>query len=221
MEYDTGSGKVQNVHNKSWRNETAIEKRKNDAVIVEEELKAAKFKRTFDAVSQEQVVNVMRKDSQEWIGLLTDEEKRCIQKYTLNECEEKYKFYQRLNAMLREELTENENLRYYANVISGALKKHTLGQNIICYRGLDINPIAGVKVGEYVSLYQFTSTSIKTSSAFKKQTRIIIYAKKGSSGVAYIEEISKMPKQREVLFDKDCIYRVLSNKDNIVELEVL
>ena len=50
--------------------------------------------------------------------------------------------------------------------------------------------------------------------------KIVIYAKKGTKGVAYIEKISEMPKQREMLFDKDCLYKVLSNQENFVELEV-
>ncbi len=221
VDYHPGDGKVQNVHSKKWRDEIAQEKRKMVGVKTEEEIKATRFKRTFNAVPKENVVEAMRKDSLKWINSLSKEEIRCIQKYTLNEGDEKLKFYERLNAMLRGEMAEDKKNRYYADTISGALKRSTLGENIICYRGLDINPINGVKVGQYVNLYQFTSTSVKSSAAFKKQTRIVIYAKKGSRGVAYVEKISKKPKQREVLFDKDCVYRVLSNKDDIIELEVL
>ena len=131
------------------------------------------------------------------------------------------KFYERLNAMLRGDIPEDENLRYYADVISNALKRNTIGENVICYRGVNDNVFTGYNTGEKITLNQFTSSSVKSSRAFDKTVRIIIYAKKGTTGVAYIESVSKFPKQREMLFDKDCIYEVLSNKDNVIELKVL
>ena len=56
---------------------------------------------------------------------------------------------------------------------------------------------------------------------FSKPVKIVIYAKKGTKGIAYVERLSKKPKQREVLFDKDCIYRVLSNSKELIELEAI
>lgn len=49
---------------------------------------------------------------------------------------------------------------------------------------------------------------------------MIIYAPKGAKG-AYIEKLSKYPKQREFLFDKDCVYRIRSINGNTLEMEVL
>lgn len=221
VNYIPGNGKVQNVHSKSWRNETEIERRKRIGLLSEEEMRATRFKRNFRAVSQNEVVKVMRKDSEKWISTLSAEEIRCIQKYTLNEGDKKPKFYERLNAMLRGDIPENDNLRYYADTISGALKKSTLGENIICYRGIDYNYFSDYKVGEYLRISQFTSSSVKSSRMFNKPVKIIIYAKKGTKGVAYIEKISKKAEQREVLFDKDCMYRVLSNSNGLMELEVI
>ena len=221
VDYNPRDGKIQNTHTKKWRDETAIEKRKVAETIINEELRAAKFKRTFNAVSQQQVVNTMRKDSQQWINSLTDEEKRCIQKYTLNDGDSKPKFYERLNAMLRGQQPEDETLRYYADTISNSLKRSSLNENIIAYRGMANNPFAGYKSGEYLTLNQFTSTSVKSSGAFDKPVRMVIYAKRGTKGVAYIESISKFPKQRELLFDKDAIYKVLSNSKHLIELEVI
>lgn len=68
-------------------------------------------------------------------------------------------------------------MRYYADVISNALKKNTIGENVICHRGVN--------------------------------------------DAVYIESVSKFPKQRERLFDKDCIYRVLSKSKDLVELKVI
>lgn len=221
VEYFIGNGKVENVHTKKVRNETVLEKSLNRERKIAKEIQAAKFKRTFMAVPQNQVVNVMRKDSRKWIDSLSEEDIRCIQKYTLNEIEESPKFYERLNAMLRGDIPENDNLRYYANIISNALKKSTLGENVICYRGMDVNPIQNAEIGQFTSLYQFISTAVSSARSFDKQVKVVIYAKKGTKGVAYIEKISKMPRQREMLFDKDCIYKVLSNSKELIELEVI
>lgn len=49
------------------------------------------------------------------------------------------------------------------------------------------------------------STSVVKGAALSKKYEIIIYAPKGSRG-AYIEKISKYPKQRELLLDKDVIF---------------
>ena len=220
VDYFPGNGKVQNVHNKQVRNESIIEQSKKRTQEIIEETKATKFKRTFGAVPQNQVVNVIRKESEEWIKSLSSEEKRCIEKYTLNEGDKHPKFYERLNAMLRGDIQEDDNLRYYAETISTAIKKSNLKNNVIAYRGVNINPIGNAKTGDILRLNQFISTSVVASKSFKANIRIVVYAKKGSKG-AYVENISKITKQRELLFDKDCIYRVLSNKGNIVELEVL
>lgn len=221
VNFHPGNGKVQNVHDKSFRNETKIEKRKLIGLESQQELKATRFKRTFDAVSEKEIVEVMEKESEKWINTLSEEEIRCIRKYSFNEPNTRPRFYERLNSMLRGEIPPEDNLNYYAEVISNALKKNITQQNMICYRGIDFNPFSNYKVGDFISLNQFTSTSVKSSGAFKKNVRMVIYVKKNSKGVAYIGNISKFPKQREALFDKDCIYRVLSNSKELVELEVI
>lgn len=146
------------------------------------------------------------------LSSLSEDEKVSIQKYTYNGTEPP-KLYQRINAMLRGEIPEEETLRYHTECISGALKHSVIGENILYYRGTSINPIPGVEPGTVVSLNQFISTSATESKAFNQEVSITIYTPKGTAGAAYIEELSKYPKQREILFDKDCNYVVLSNKD--------
>lgn len=207
------------------RKEAARQKRietwKNKKDLTQKEDAAKKFLRTFETLPKDKVVETMRFKSISWIKSLTKEEVRCIQKYTLNEIKEKPKFYERLNAMLRGDAPEEQKLRYYADVISDALKKSVLEENVVCYRGMNINVFENYGVGDLFTNEQFTSTSVKRSGAFDKPVQMIIYAPKGTKGVAYIEQISKFPKQREMLFDKDCIYEVLSNKENLIEVRVI
>lgn len=175
----------------------------------------------FRAVPQDQVVDVLRRDSEDWITGLTDVEKRAIKKYTYNSGDEKpNRFFERLNAMLRGDIPENNNLRNYADIISDALRKNSLSHDVIAYRGMSLDPSEGIPINGLYRSKQFFSTSVIEKGAFDGKYQIIIYVKKGSNG-AYIEDLSHFKKQRELLLDKSCIYRVLSRKGNTVELEVI
>ena len=175
----------------------------------------------FRAVPQEKVVNLLRDESQEWIDNLSGKEKHAIEKYTFNSGDKKpNRFFERLNAMLRGDLPEDKKLREYADTISGALKRNKLKHDIIAYRNLDIDLYSGFEVGDIITENQFISTSVVKGAALSKKYEILIYAPKGSRG-AYIEKISKYPKQRELLLDKDVIFRVISKQQNLIELKVI
>lgn len=122
--------------------------------------------------------------------------------------------------MLRGDLPEDEKLREYADVISGALKKNKLNHDVVCYRGVYMNPLEGVEVGDIIKPKQFYSTSVVKSRSFGAKYMLKIYAKRGSKA-AYVELLSAYPKQRELLIDKDCLYRVLLIQENKIELEVI
>lgn len=175
----------------------------------------------FQAVPQEKAVDILRNDSKEWIAELSEKEKHAIRKYTYNSGDEKpNRFFERLNAMLRGDIPEDKKLLEYAETISGALKKNRINKDIIIYRGMSVDPSAGIEVGRLYKSKQFFSTSVIKKRALSGDYEIVIYAKKGTCG-AYIEDLSCFPKQRELLLDKDNIYRVLSRKDNVIELEVI
>lgn len=175
----------------------------------------------FRAVPQESVVNVLRKESEKWIEKLTNEEKRAIRKYTYNSWDNKpNKFFERLNKMLRGDADYDEKLQEYADTISKAIKKSRIDKDIICYRNLDINLYRDYDVNDIFIEDQFISTSVVKSAALDKPYKVTIYVPKGSL-CAYIESISKFPKQRELLLDKGNKYRVLSKKENEIELEVI
>lgn len=175
----------------------------------------------FRAIPQEKAVNVLREESQEWIERLTAEEQRAIRKYTYNSGDKKpNRFFERLNAMLRGDLPEDEKLKQYADTISGALKKNKLKHDVIAFRGMDVDPSENIPESGLYRPRQFFSTSVVEGQSFGSKYKIIIYVKHGSDA-AYIENLSHFKKQRELLIDKDCIYRVISRKGNIIELEVI
>ena len=175
----------------------------------------------FRAVPQEKVVDVLRKESDEWIKQLTEKEKHAIRKYTYNSGDKKpNRFFERLNAMLRGDIAEDKKLREYADTISEALKKNQLQHDVVAYRGVDIDPTADAETGKIIIPGQFYRTSVVNPRHFELGYQLVIYVKKGSNA-AYIEGLSHFPKQRELLIDKDCYYRVLSRKGNMIELEVI
>ena len=175
----------------------------------------------FRAVPQEKVVDVLRKESEKWINGLTEKEKRAIRKYTYNSGDKKpNRFFERLNAMLRGERLKDKRLAEYADVISGALQRNKLEHDVVCYRRMEFNPYEKYMVGEIIVEKQFISTSIVQSAALDKDFSMVFLVPKESKA-AYIENISKYPKQREMLLDKGCKLRVLSKQEDSIILEVI
>ncbi len=175
----------------------------------------------FRAIPQSQVVNRLRKEYSTWKQSLNDFELKAVKKYTYNSNESgRDKFYMRLNAMLRGDRPGDERVLRYANGISGAIKKGAIPCDVICYRNMDTNPYSNLDVGDIFVEEQFVSTSVVKNRALQKKFKLIIYVPKGSKA-AYIESVSKFPTQREVLIDKGSIYRVISKKEDVIELEVI
>lgn len=175
----------------------------------------------FAPLPSEKVVPILREDSRDWIANLSSEETRAVKKYTKNSGDPKNnKFFARLNAMLRGDTPQNDNLNYYSGVISSAIAKFKLNHDIICYRAVDDNPVAGKNVGDVYRPGQFISSSVSTAGAVNKKYFLTILASKGSRG-AYIELLSEYPKQREFLFDKDVEYNILAINGNNIILEAI
>lgn len=175
----------------------------------------------FNPLPQDKVVNVLRKESRDWINSLSDEEIRAVMKYTFNSADTvKPRFYERLNAMLRGDIPEDKTLRYYADVISSALKKNVLKHDIVCYRSMDFDVLSDYSVGDIYFPKQFFSTSVTLKGSFCGEYQTIIHTLAGTKG-AYVEVLSAFPNQREYLLDKDCVYRVISKTAKLTELEVI
>lgn len=144
----------------------------DESDIIEEET-------DFEPLPADTVVPVLREDSNEWINRLSPEEVRAIKKYTKNSGDPKDdKFYARLNSMIRGDIPEDDTLKYYSDVISGAIAKFELKHDIICYRSVNYNPVEGMKVGDIYEPKQFISTAVVASRALKGDYDIIIIAKK-------------------------------------------
>lgn len=175
----------------------------------------------FNPLPENQVVDVLRKEAQPWIDKLSAAEQDAIQKYTYNPGDQRpNRFFERINRMLRGDSEEDAHLRMYAERISDALKRSPLEHDVLCYRAMEFNPFDGMQVGDIVCPGQFYSTSVVKSGSLKKDFRITICARSGFLA-GYVEPLSKFKEQRELLFDKDTLYRVLLSKEKEVVLEVI
>ncbi len=202
-------------------NEESVQNFTDDTVDNSDESDIIEEETDFEPLSADTVVPVLREDSKEWINSLSSEEVRAIKKYTKNSGDPKDdKFYARLNSMLRGDIPEDDTLKYYSDVISGAIAKFELKHDIICYRSVKHNPVEGMKIGDVYEPKQFVSSAVVSSRTLKGDYNIVIIAKKGSKG-AYIELLSKYPNQREFLFDKNLKYRILKIRNNKIVLEVI
>ena len=172
----------------------------------------------------EAVVNVLRKEYDEWIATLTEKEKFAIEKYSWNSFDKingRTSFFKRLNSMLRGITTDEEQmLSDYADIISAAITKHPIMHSVVCYRGSNYDMSDGTVIGESFQSTQFISTSVVRSKKLKGLYEFIIHIPKGSN-VAYIEGLSKYKKQRELLINRNTVFTVISRNGNLIELEVI
>ena len=178
---------------------------------------------SFNPIPSDKVVDTLRKDSDKWINGLDSEQMHSLKKYTKNSGDkDDDKFYVRMNSMLRGDIPEDERLRKHAENISSALKNNKLEHDMICYRSTDYNPVKGLKPGDTYEPKQFLSSSVTKKGTLKSgKYQMVIRTPKGSCG-AYIEGLSKYPKQREFLFDYSCKYKLIkaTKKTSIWEVEI-
>ena len=208
-------GKVAKAFKKPDKNVAETIEKSGGSGIIESEIGG------FSPLPSDKVVDTLRQESESWIKSLNEKEVRSIKKYTKNSGDTKTnKFFAKLNAMLRGDLPEDTRLRYHAENISSGLKKNKLRQDILCYRSVDFNPIQGLRVGDMYEPKQFLSSSVTKKGILKGEYIMVIETPKGSGG-AYIEGLSKYPKQREFLFDYDCKYRIKYVKGKNIGLEVI
>lgn len=175
----------------------------------------------FRATPADKVVNLLRSDFKEWRRNLSEFEEKAVRRYTYNSKDTKgNELFRRLNEMLRGQRPYDETLDRYSKGISQAIKKGGLKRDVICYRSTDIPTYVNKKVGEIFRELQFISTSVTKKGALNRKYKIIIYSKKGTRA-AYIESLSSYKKQRELLIDKNTIFRVISKTETEIVLEVI
>ena len=195
---------------------------KTGNMSLEEYADYKRYVASFNAASPERVVELLRKDAEAWIEGLSEAQKRSIRKYSYNPGDAKpNRFFERLNALLRNgEIDKNPRMKEHADRISEGIAKFKLSHNVIAYRESDFDFSMGAKVGEFFTPKQFISTSARRNGTLTGGYAYKLYVSKGRKA-AYIEFLSHFPNQRELLIDKDAVFKVLSRQGNLIELEVI
>lgn len=222
VEYSPGGKKKQNVHTKKWTEIYKSDKIKKRIEMSQERkdenirLKNIAYTKAnelgYNPLSQEKVVDILRRDSDIWIENLTEEEKKAISKYTYNgKDKDGLNLFEKINGYLEGNYNpENEKeeimiLNYYSN-IKNALLKNNLDSDIIVYRN-DISPESLNK-----TMNKFLSTSVSQRGVIGGKPNVAIIVPKNSNG-AYIERLSfdNFKKQREFLLNSETQLEFIDN----------
>ena len=173
---------------------------------------------------EKELVSKISDEYRDWELSLTNEESRLIRKYTLNSHDDKKpnRFFERLNRVMRGSYdgVDKNKLIAYGHVISNAICKHPIQQQIVCYRGMDYNLMKNVAIGSTFKFDQFISTSIIEAGALKRRFKYVILVPEGVNG-AYIGNLSAFQNQYEFLLDYNCEYKLIAKSGRIVYLEVV
>ncbi|MBA4496350.1 ADP-ribosyltransferase [Paenactinomyces guangxiensis] len=137
-----------------------------------------------------------------WPSTLTKAEYEAVRAYTGNN-------YANINNVLRgiEHSYQGKNGQY-VDLISQALKKHPVPEDVMVYRGAGKVALGKYQnlppdqlVGKVIEDKGFMSTSVNPSSAFSNDIMFNIKVPKGTPG-AYVGGLSHFPDEMELLLDK-------------------
>lgn len=228
VDYLPGNGKKQDVWSKKW---TELEKSDKIRARIETAKESKKLKMSniaytkaiemgYKPLSQEKVVNILRKDSNLWIKKLSDYEKSSISKYTFNGVDEdKRKLFYKINGYVegiynpKDVKEEDTIIRVYNNIYSALLKNNTNDDIILYRRDINHKGLEGVT-------RKFLSTSVTQKGVFKSKPNVAIIAPKNTSG-AYIELLSNLPNQREFLLNSGSHLKKVYSDDEFSLYEVI
>ena len=207
VDYVPGDGSKQDVWSKQWKDVNVDDKNKRiDLSNKQVNTKLSNIARAkalelgYDPLPDDEVVNILRKDSQQWIKNLSDNEIKAIKKYTYNGVDfDGKRLYYKINGYIEgyyDPMDENEEeliKKIYKNIYTGILKNRH-DKDIIVYRKDEYpDRLEGIS-------YKFISASATQRGAFQRNPNTAIIVPKKSNG-AYVENLSKFPKQREFLLN--------------------
>lgn len=215
VEYDPGNGKRQNVHSKKWRD---IDK--DEKLETRKQFNANSFDRNYKQADEKIEESLQAKSDKVWENKLLGSEQNAIYEYS----GENYKL---INKYLRGATSEQENkdIEFYQikqsiKEIDRALSKNKLGDDLVLYRGVSEEEYNAWLNNEFLQSYKSTSISEKTFEHFGDGHRIIIHAPENTKGL-YIGEHSAFKDEKEFLIHRGQKYKILSNKDGILEVEII
>lgn len=225
VDYYPGDGRVQNVHTKRWTDPESgdkIEVRKEksqegkgDNIRLKNIAHAKAKELGYEPLPQDKVVEILREESKGWIRILSEGEKRAIEKYTYNGKDgDGLKLFEKINKYLEGDYDPAEDeealLLDFIDRIEYAILQNQLKHDIIVYR-YDLTPET-LEGGRN----KFLSTSVTQKGTIGGKPNTAIIIPKGSNG-AYIEKLSHKDyrEQREFLINRDTELEFIERHGNI------
>lgn len=152
-----------------------------------------------------------------WHTNLTDDGREVIKYYTTGG-------YYDINEPLFNQ-DEEYLMKSAIDDLEEALKSFKLKENVISYRGVDEIEFKKLNVGDTGIIKEFKSTSVKEEIADEFKDRHpnggkIIYNIHSNTRGAYIGDNTSYDPEFEFLISRNANYKVLSKKDNIMEVEI-
>ena len=173
-------------------------------------------------------VDDLYKESKRWSKKLTKKQKHAIRKYTKNSLDNrrvpmKERFYYQLNSFTEGDyrsLTKPKELyEKYIKEISEAINKFQINESFVTFRGSDDEEFIG-EVGDVIKKKRFLSSSIDPDKAFNKKYKIVIITKPNVR-CAFLGKLSRIPRQKEVLFDINTEFKIMKKEENTTYVRIL
>lgn len=213
VEYDPGNGRRQNVHTKKWRDIDRDEK-----IEIRKQFNANSFDRNYKQADEKIEQSLQAKSDKVWENKLLGSEQNAIYEYSGD-------YYGITNRYLRDDLLPDDDIELSQTPqrikeMDRALSKNKLGDDLVLYRGVSEEEYNAWLNNEFLQSYKSTSISEKTFGHFGDGHRIIIHAPENTKGF-YIGKHSAFKDEKEFLIHRGQQYKILSNKDGTLEVEII
>lgn len=213
VEYFPGDGRKQNVHTKKWQDIDAEEK-----LEIRKQFNTNYSNINYKKADEKIEQSLQIKSDKVWENKLLGSEQNAIYEYSGD-------YYGITNRYLRDELLPDDDIEWSQTPqrikeMDRALSKNKLGDDLVLYRGVSEEEYNAWLNNEFLQSYKSTSISENTFEHFGDGHRIIIHAPKNTKGF-YIGKHSAFKDEKEFLIHRGQKYKILSNRDGILEVEII
>ena len=159
---------------------------------------------------------LLKQSDKNWKDLLASEQ-NAIYEYSGT-------YYGITNRYLRNALLPDDDVEWactpqMVKEIDRALSRNTLGDDLILYRGVSFDEFASWVDNAVIDTYKSSSISERAFDIFGDEYKIIIHAPKSTKGY-YIGNHSEFKDEKEFLIHRGQKYKILSNENGALEVEI-
>lgn len=128
------------------------------------------------------------------------------------------------NRYLRNATNEEDNIIFNqteqrVKELDRVLSRNILGEDLVLYRGVNSKEFDSWVNSRTINTYKSSSISEEIFDDFGRGYKIIIRAPKNTKGF-YLGDHSEFKEEKEFLLHRGQSYRILSNKNGILEVEI-